>query len=410
MDGRILIRFALAAALVSASACNQVTSDFACAVDGDCTLESGADGHCEPNQRCSYADTECASGYRYGDFAGSFSDQCATTDDCAVEVRAGVHDTCVRRGDGSVWCWGDGTQTTTQVDLPAGAVAQIDVAGAGLCARYADGSLNCAVGATTGDLGLSTKDLSIGTSHLCAITDGHVACWGSDSHGELGDGNMTASTTPAAVIAIFDGRQIAAGLETTCAITGSGVWCWGDNSRDQLGQGLVSADYATTPVSVNVSAAPSAVTVGDRFACALTQDGLVRCWGDDTMGQIGQGSTSDTEDSPLQVHDLTGIVEVTAAGSHACARDGNGSVWCWGSNATHESAAAAETKITKPALVVDSAGAALTFLDVDAGASHTCGRTTDGAIMCWGNNADGQIGDGTFATAIYPTPSVVGCR
>jgi alpha-tubulin suppressor-like RCC1 family protein len=420
MDGAILMRFAIAIVLVAASACTQVTSDYACTVDSECTLESGAVGRCEANQRCSYADAACSSGFRFGDLAGTSSNQCtgaggsgsAGADACAVEVRAGLHGTCLRRVDGSVWCWGDGAQAATQVNVPAGAIAQVDVAGAGLCARYGSGSLNCSAGPKTGDLGISIRDLSIGTSHICAVTDGRVACLGSNSRGELGVGNTTPTIAPSTVIALGDARSISAGLESTCAVTTNNwLWCWGDNSRDELGQGISALDHTTTPVGVNLSSAASAVTVGDRFACGLTQSGFVSCWGDNTKGQTGQGSTGTTTNSPAQIQNLTSIVQVTAAGGHACARATDGKVWCWGANTEHESAAAAATAITQPTLVVDNNGAAITFLDVDAGALHTCGRTVpSGAVVCWGSNANGEIGDGTFATATYPTPSTVGCR
>jgi alpha-tubulin suppressor-like RCC1 family protein len=413
MDGQILIRLATVAALV-ASACTQVTSDFACTIDSDCTLESGAVGRCEPSQRCSYADTACASGQRYGELAGAVSNQCtgAAGEECAVEVRAGVHGTCVRRVDGSVWCWGDGVQAATQVNMPAGAIAQVDVAGAGECARYANGSLNCSAGPKSGDLGLSIRDLSIGTGHLCAITDGHVECWGSNTNGELGVGNQTATTTPTEVIAIGDARTVSAGLESTCVVTTSnGLWCWGDNSRDELGQGISVLDRATTPIAVNLSTGASTVAIGDRFACAVTQGGTVSCWGDDTLGQIARGTTGDTANSATQIQGLTHIVQLTAAGGHACARADDGRVWCWGANTAHETAAAPATAITAATLVVDSGGTPLSFLDVDAGTLHTCGRTAPtGAVVCWGSNANGQIGDGTLATATYPTPSTASCQ
>jgi alpha-tubulin suppressor-like RCC1 family protein len=287
---------------------------------------------------------------------------------------------------------------------------QVDVAAGGLCARYLDGSLDCTQGPMTGNIGITSAEVSIGTSHVCAVSDGHMDCWGSNASGELGDGDTTASATPQSVIAVTDAVQASAGLASTCEVeTGGDLWCWGDNSRNQLAQTIISIGSSTSPVEVFVPGGTSAVAVGDRFACALATTGHVYCWGDETEGQTGQ--VGDSTASLVEVPGLSGIAQITAAGSHACARATGGEVWCWGDNAAHETAATSAATIATPTLVVDQDNTALMFSAVAAGAQHTCGLLApDNAVVCWGDNSDGQIGDGTTATAAYPTSSTLGCK
>lgn len=403
---------ALAIALV-ATGCTHVTSDFTCATDADCTSASGTAGRCEASRRCSYTDTSCSSGFRYGDLAGDTSNQCTSIDDCVGEVRAGALDTCVRRGDGTVWCWGNGMLGASQVTMPAGTIAQLDDAGAGMCARYGDGKLHCASGPAVGDIAVSGRDVAVGTSHVCAITsDGHVACWGDNSRGELGDNTMATRPAPANVVGLSGATQLASGLETSCAIISGGqVWCWGDDSRGEIGRGVSLDQFSLVPLMAQGTTGFASIAVGDRFACGATSSGAVWCWGNNDAGQCGQGTNFGENDSPVLVASLAGIVAITAGGGHACALGGDGKVWCWGANGSHETAAASATSITTPTLVVDGNGAPILFHDVDAGARHTCGRTAaNGSVMCWGDNAMGQIGDGTFATAIRPTAAGLACR
>lgn len=408
MDRTLLIAIALLA-----GGCHELQG-FACATDTDCTLSLFDSARCEADSRCSYPDDSCSSGYAYGDAAGDESNRCvddgSSGTGCAIAVRAGLHDTCVLERDNTVVCFGDG-MLEIHPTLPAGTFAQIDVSTAGLCARYDDHSLACAAGPTTGAIDYPALDLSIGGSHLCAVSDtSFAACWGTNTMGQLGNGSTDPSPTPSGVLGLFDVKQISAGLDSTCAINNSGpLWCWGDNTHDQLGQGVASVDQANSPISVNAGAASIYVSVGDQFACVVIDGGDVLCWGDNTMGQIGQGSTTATIDAATKVTGLSHIVQVTAGGSHACARDRDGMVWCWGSNGSHESSASASAAVLSPELVVDDQGAPVQFRDVDAGALHTCGVRQDGIVVCWGSNAEYQLGDGTMVTATTPVYSAIAC-
>jgi alpha-tubulin suppressor-like RCC1 family protein len=402
---------ALAIAL-ALTGCTQVKDEFVCSTDADCTTASGTTGHCESIQRCSYADTSCDTGFRYGEEAGLTADRCTTLDDCIAEVRAGVGDTCVRRGDDTVWCWGDGAAEPRQIDVPDGAIAQLDNGGAGLCVRYADGRLNCPSGSATGDIAISAREVAIGTTHSCALADdGHVACWGANDRGQLGDNSQRDRDTPANVAGLADVAQVASGFKTSLAVTNSGeVWGWGDDSQGQIGRGIAPFDFLSlVPLRADADVAFAAVAVGDLFACGLARDGAVFCWGNNDDGQNAQGSASGENDSPVLVGSLSSIVQITAGGDHACALRADGQALCWGRNGSHEATASASARLTTPEVVVDAGGTPVLLHDITAGARHTCGRTTDqGAVVCWGDNAMGQLG--ATGDGAHPTVVPLACR
>jgi alpha-tubulin suppressor-like RCC1 family protein len=400
--------------LAAAAGCTPLTSDFACTVDADCESASGQAGRCEPTRRCSLPDPACASGSRYGSYAGELSGRCTSLDDCVSEVRAGDRATCVRRGD-EVWCWGDGNAIPARRELSPGQLAEIDVGGTGQCARYAAGQVECWTGPVTGQIaGLSSQDLAIGRDHACAVSDGRVACWGSNDHGQLGDGTMTARTAPVFVGGLTDVRQVAAGDDTSCAVTAAGaVWCWGDDSDDQLGRGFDFSMYSLVPVMVTglSSVTVKSVAVGKRFACAATTTGAVYCWGLNDHGQLGYSTLLDTSDTAQQVVQVSGVDQISAGGSHACALGRDAVLRCWGANDSYQCAGPSTANVTTASVVVDAAGAPLKLTAVETGDKHTCGRgATDGALYCWGANAAGQLGTGGFDTATRPVTTKLECR
>jgi alpha-tubulin suppressor-like RCC1 family protein len=410
------MRCALLCLLVATAACSQVTSDFTCMTSNDCVGAAGEVGRCETTNRCSVPDATCSTGYRYGQYAGQFSDQCTsaapTTTHCIADVRAGVTTTCVRTNDQSVWCWGDGAVTPWNLSMPMNPIG-LDVGGAGTCVWDGDGNTWCS---GVSIAGVAAKQVAVGAGHVCAVTlDGDVACWGSNSHGELGDGTRTARTAPANVLGLHDIRFVASGGATTCATNNGGeVWCWGNDSLGQLGRGTSIDADSLVPVQAagvvpNQLPPSDIVAVGDDFSCALTRDGEVWCWGNDQSGEIGLGSVGITEDWPRRVPGLAAIVQISSGGGHTCAIDAAGQLWCWGVNAFDECGGASPL-ITSPTLIVDAAGHSLAFDQIDAGSHHTCARTKQGVIECWGRNVEGEIGDGSFDPASNPTPSQLACE
>ena len=151
--------------------------------------------------------------------------------------------------------------------------------------------------------------IPVGGLHSCALTNaGGVQCWGRNDVSQLGDGTLVNSTTPIDVVGLETGvAAIAAGDAHTCALTtAGGVKCWGRNSFGQLGDGT-TVDRAT-PVDVSgLTSGVSAVAAGASHTCAVTTAGGANCWGTNSSGQLGDG-TPLFRTTPVDVIGFLGVV------------------------------------------------------------------------------------------------------
>ena len=176
-----------------------------------------------------------------------------------------------------------------------------------------------------------------GGRHVCAAaTGGAVWCWGDDDRNQLGtaaDG-AAAVNVPGPADSITAARSVATGLEYSCAVlTDDTVSCWGRNHLAQLGRGSVTPASTAAPAAVSIGAPVSKVAAGKAFACALTTAGAVWCWGENTAGQVGDATAGSPRLAPAQVSNLGGTaVDIVAGGAHACAVLSSGAVRCWGDN------------------------------------------------------------------------------
>jgi alpha-tubulin suppressor-like RCC1 family protein len=292
----------------------------------------------------------------------------------------GLH-TCVRTADDAILCWGGNALGQLGVTTDAG------VGVPGLVIGPPDAISLCA-----------------GEDHSCAVdSNGDVWCWGSNAEGQLG--GVDGSTNVPMLAGVPNAtKQVACGSNHTCAVVEvSGlcdrVWCWGDNGSDQTGAGPNPESAAFATAVTGTARDPTALALGSMHSCALWA-GEVHCWGANNTGQLGRTTTEMTQARPGSVDGIVGASAISAGSLHNCALVDE-AVWCWGDNGDGQLG-----RITSDLGEQQTAApvADLTAMALAAGPRHTCALRSDGSVACWGNNMQGQLGDGTVDTAPHPTP------
>ena len=183
--------------------------------------------------------------------------------------------------------------------------------------------------------------LAAGANHLLMLkTDKTVWALGSNSRGELGDGTTTARHSPVQVPGLANVARIAAGAELSVALKEDGtVWAWGNNRSGQLGPGGGPLDFDPNPNPVQVTGLPAVITyisAGPDFILAVANDGTVWSWGNNGNSQLGQGNQVVDNPVPKQIPNFGNVVVVAAGNNHSVALKSDGSVWCWGANSQGE--------------------------------------------------------------------------
>jgi alpha-tubulin suppressor-like RCC1 family protein/pimeloyl-ACP methyl ester carboxylesterase len=348
-----------------------------------------------------------------------------------IAIAAGGDHTCALLSGGGVECWGDNyfgqlgdgtaTQRNTPVDVSGltSGVTAITAGGQHNCVLMANGGAKCWGNNGSGQLGDGTATqhntpvdvsglasgvtaIAAGGAHTCALIGNGLKCWGSNSGGQLGSDNTPIKRlTPVDVTGLTNGVTAIEAGRHTCALTsGGGAKCWGGNSVGQLGDGTTFA--RSTPVDVSgLTSGVTAIAVGDLHTCTLTADGGVKCWGSNSVGQLGNGTTTPIpQTTPVDVSGLTsGVTAITAGYSDTCALTTSGGVKCWGLNFFGQLGDGTNTARSTP---VDVSGLTSGVIAIETWGYTTCALTSGGGVKCWGYNVSGQLGDGTTTYRITP--------
>lgn len=244
--------------------------------------------------------------------------------------------------------------------------------------------------------------IAAGLNHTCAlVSGGSVRCWGRNDYGQLGDGSaVTRRLIPVTVSGLSGATSIVAGDIHTCALVSGGtVRCWGNNSSGQLGDGT-TIDRLTS-VAVNGLSGATAITAGGFHTCALVSRGTVRCWGANSSGQLGDGTQAfgiTTNLTLSVVSTISGAIAIAAGGNHTCALISIGEVRCWGKNDYGQLGDGTQMYRLTPVAVYGLSGATA----ISAGDQHTCALMSSGSVRCWGYNDRGQLGAGNATTYYIP--------
>ena len=315
-----------------------------------------------------------------------------------VKISAGSFHTCALTNGGGVKCWGSNQFGQMGVSLSLfSSSTPVDVTG----------------------LGSGIIAIAAGGSHTCALTaSGGVKCWGLNQNGQLGDnGASLIRFAPADVSGLTSGAAaIAAGLLTTCAVTtGGAAKCWGANGVGQLGDGTTTSP-ALVPVNVSgLASGVAAIATYGGHSCALTTVGGIKCWGQNNSGQLGIGTPPNSSLVPVDVISaqsgpaLTGASAIVVNFFSSCAVKGGG-VLCWGDNTVGQLGNDLILFSSHTPANVLSGPASTPLVGVSAiatGSSHACALTTVGGVKCWGFNTSGQVGNGNNLRVVSTPEDVI---
>jgi alpha-tubulin suppressor-like RCC1 family protein len=302
-----------------------------------------------------------------------------------LEVTSGTNFSCARVASGSAYCWGEGS--TGQLGNGAGVDANTPQLVSGLSA---------------------VTSISAGTTHACAVSDGAAYCWGAGANYRLGNGSVANRNAPYAVTAtgVLSDRtvsSISAGGNHSCAIADGRAFCWGYNAYGQLGD--QTATNRTTPVmvlgaTVLQGATYTRISAGSYSTCAVAS-GAAYCWGDNSYGQLGIGSTTaSSAPAAVNTNTMSGAVTEISSGAYVTCAIAAANAYCWGQGANSQLGNGSTANATRPVLVTGTT-TGRTLTKISAGAAFSC-ATGYTAASCWGWGSSGQIGDGNTLTRSVP--------
>lgn len=259
-----------------------------------------------------------------------------------------------------------------------------------------------------------------GDTFSCGIYESQPYCWGGNVNGTLGNGLTADSPTPVQVTTsgVLSGKaivDISGGFTHTCALDANGLaYCWGSNTSGQLGDGTTTPSLV--PVAVNTSGLLAGknlvdIEAGNAFTCGLSSDGLVFCWGSGLNGRLGNGLTSSSS-VPVAVTTsgvLAGkkVIKMDAASTNGCVVASDNLPYCWGTGGSGQLGNGVSASSTVP-VAVSMTGVlqGKTIKSIAAGETHTCVVASDNLPYCWGSGVEGRLGDGTTTASSVPVAVV----
>ncbi|MBL4688828.1 MAG: hypothetical protein JKY37_29835 [Nannocystaceae bacterium] len=385
---------------------------------------------------CGASGEQCCAGDACSAGLTCLGDGCS----CVASLTTGNRHTCVIKLDGSVHCWGSNTSGQLGQMVITESLVPVPVTGFGVgmiatelsardhtCALRDDaiayswgsntfGQVDPASGViaiptpTIASWATGATSIAAGAGHTCAARNNGTSstCWGDNTNGQLT--TLAAGPTPVNDVAGVVYSQIATGDDFTCAaqVTGT-VSCWGSNAQGQLANDIVAVPSSVVPVAALVPNAAS-ISAGAQHVCAHIGTG-VRCWGRGDSGQLGDGLGANSATAVVVDLPLTATTaQVVSGPNHSCVLTATGEVYCWGSNDSGqlmlEPDKLGEDGFTLTPVLLDIG---TTAVQIATGATHTCVLASTGEVLCWGTNAEGQLGDGTTMYGFDPTPAQITC-
>lgn len=254
--------------------------------------------------------------------------------------------------------------------------------------------------------------VAAGGAHTCVIRNDRVHCWGLGAFGQLGYGSSVnvGDDEPALGPAVSIGGglpiQLALGNNFSCVLYDTGdVKCWGENSRGQLGRAnttwIGDDELPSSVQAIAVGATAVQVAAGGQHVCATLASSKVRCWGAGSDGQLGYANQADVGDTetPFAAGDVlavTGAFAMAAGDAHSCALLNNGAVRCWGYGGDGRLGNGDPMSIGDDEAATHDVDLGVAAVQVVAGNAHTCARVVGGGVRCWGAGADGRLGYGNI--------------
>ncbi len=312
-----------------------------------------------------------------------------TLDSSVAFVSTGYYDTCALTTAGAAYCWG----ANDWGNLGGG------------YAGYKSDAPVAVIG------GLTFIALTSGGNHNCAIAaDSAAYCWGDNDLGELGVNDRVQHDSPTAVVGGIKFARISSGNGHTCGLTSAGeAYCWGDYDAGEVGDSSVPDPYSdpnqhSAPVPVYGGFAFRAIAAGGSHTCAVRSDSLAYCWGANDHNQLGATTTTVCRLTvacsliPIPVAGGLKFKQITTGRQHTCALTAGGAAYCWGEGADGELGNGSNLRWGGPSQVAGG----ITFVTLTAGFGYTCGTTAAGRAYCWGLNTAGRMGTGSSASSNVP--------